>query len=698
MEPIFALDIGTRVVMGLLMNKSERGYEIVASAHTEHLQRAMYDGQVHDVDEVARAVQRVKDELEEKTKIPLQRVAVAAAGRALRTEIASAERREAQPIRWERADVLALEMEAIQQALRQLGPTDGESWVSHHCVGYDTISHWLEGEVIGSLVGQRGKSAKVKIITTFLPRTVVDGLVAVLGRVGLEMLSLTLEPIAAGQAAIPTNMRRLNLALVDVGAGTADVALTRDGSFFAYGMVPMAGDEVTEAICSQYLLDFQIGEKLKRELNTKEHVSFTDFFGTKIKLPKQEVLGLIEPVVRRLGEKIAADILTLNQGVPQAVILIGGGSLTPMLQDMLAETIDLPKARVGIQVRERLTQVFGDKSIKGPEGITPIGIGIAALEEKGLHYYSVSVNDHPIPIFELQLASTAEALLAAGIQPRAFLGRPGAALTFELNGEMQVIKGELGQTAQLLINGQPGRLEQTLKAGDTIRFTPGIPGKDAVTSLKDIVHLTKAKAIFWNGLKDNFAPRVFLNDKEASGEEKINDGAKITFYSNEDLENLLLQKGYSIKGEHHLSLRLNGQSRTIEVALEIILNGRTIKVNCPIKEGDRIEVKEQQISLSALDLKGSSMVFQVNGVEVNYTPIHPMVWWRGEKLTQDSVLSDGMDLRVESQMPILSEILPYAKLPGDMPTGSKLILTVNSQSAEFTTILHPGDRIMVVWA
>jgi cell division protein FtsA len=259
MRNVFALDIGTRVVIGLLMSKSESGFEVIASARTEHAQRAMYDGQVHDVDEVARAVLRVKEEIEAKTGKKLKKVAVAAAGRALCTQTASAVREEAFPIAWEKPDVVSLEMEAVQNAMQKIGGAAAKSLL--HCVGYSTIKQQLEDLPITSLVGQTGKKGEITVIATFLPRTVVDGLTAVLRRVGLTMESLTLEPIAAGQAAIPADMRRLNLALVDIGAGTADIALTKDGSFYAYGMVPMAGDEVTEAICSHYLLEFQEGER-----------------------------------------------------------------------------------------------------------------------------------------------------------------------------------------------------------------------------------------------------------------------------------------------------------------------------------------------------------------------------------------------------------------------------------------------------
>lgn len=700
MEPIFALDIGTRMVMGLVMKKNEeQGYEILASAQTEHKQRAMYDGQVHDVDEVARAVIKVKEALEKKLGLTLKQVAVAAAGRALRTEVAVAEHKEPLPVRWERDHALALEMEAVHVALRQLQSSTEDNAQSYHCVGYSSIAWWNEGEEISNLIGQRGKVARVSVIATFLPRTVVDGLVAVLSRVGLEMTSLTLEPIAAGQAAIPHNMRRLNLALVDIGAGTADIALTRNGSFYAYGMVPMAGDEVTEAICAHYLLDFKVGEKVKREINTKAKLSFKDFLGAKVAAPKEDVLNVIKSVVGKLAESITREIITLNNEAPQAIILIGGGSLTPMLSETVAETLGIPQNRVGIQVRERLGEILGEKSLKGPECITPIGIGIAALEGKGLQYYTVSVNDTIVSIFELQLVTVADALLAAGIQPRSFFGKPGAALTFEWNNELQVIKGTLGNPAQLWVNGQPGKLEQTLIAGDQISFIAGEPGKDAQICFKDVAPLIKEKWIFWNGEREVYAPKVYVNGKPACDADRILDGYKITYIPNDDLKNLLKQKGYDLQTKEEIEFRINGEAHKIFLDREILVNGCRVEEACEIHEGDSIEVSTKQITLGELDLQPKPLIFSVNGAEIEYPPQETCVYFRGQPLTETHPLTDGMELRVEGfkRMPILSDLLPYVKFPDEVPPGSSLKLSVNGQIAEFTTVLHPGDRVKVIW-
>src|SRR5690625_5853026 len=108
---------------------------------------------------------------------------------------------------------------------------------------------------------------------------VIESLLAAIVRGDLEMDALTLEPIAAIDVLIPESMRRLNIALVDIGAGTSDIALTRDGTVTAYGMVPVAGDEITEALSDAYLLDYREAEQMKRAIHPETATTITDILG-----------------------------------------------------------------------------------------------------------------------------------------------------------------------------------------------------------------------------------------------------------------------------------------------------------------------------------------------------------------------------------------------------------------------------------
>ena len=193
----------------------------------------------------------------------MKSAAVAAAGRALYTVTAVSEIEIDGVITYEQER--DLEFAAVQYAQSNLAASNTiDDPTSYYCVGFSTIQYELDNIRLKTLVGQRGKIAKATVIATFLPRQVIDSMQSALQYSSLEMRALTLEPIAAINVLIPPTMRHLNLVLVDIGAGTSDVAITKNGSVIAYGMVPLAGDEVTEAISQKFLLDFNVAEEVKR--------------------------------------------------------------------------------------------------------------------------------------------------------------------------------------------------------------------------------------------------------------------------------------------------------------------------------------------------------------------------------------------------------------------------------------------------
>ena len=108
------------------------------------------------------------------------------------------------------------------------------------------MRYYMNGYQMGNLEGHKAKSIAVDLIATFLPDDVVDGLYKAVEFAGLHVANLTLEPIAAIQVAIPEKFRMLNMALVDVGAGTSDISITKEGTITAYGMIPVAGNRSRE--------------------------------------------------------------------------------------------------------------------------------------------------------------------------------------------------------------------------------------------------------------------------------------------------------------------------------------------------------------------------------------------------------------------------------------------------------------------
>ena len=451
---LFALDIGTRSVVGIILEQQGDHYHVADILVKEHKERAMVDGQIHNVLYVAELIQEIKAELEQ-THGDLKKVSVAAAGRALKTEQASVSiPLKNRPIFTEE-DINRLELQAVQQAQQQLLQQKEDAKNNHYyCVGYSVLYFRLDGEEIGSLLDQQGDEATVEVIATFLPRVVVESLLAALKRADLEMEALTLEPIAAINALIPPTMRRLNVALVDIGAGTSDIAITDKSTVVAYGMVPTAGDEITEALSDHYLLDFPIAETAKRQMHTSEEILIQDILGFDQYFPREEVLEAIFPAIENLAKSIGEEILRLNSNeAPKAVMLVGGGSLTPNLTDELCKILQLPKNRVAVRdVTAIQNLTSADHIMATPELVTPIGIAIAA-QKAPVHYMSLTVNNQVVRLFELKEMTVGDAFLAANIRAKQLYGKPGHGLSLTVNGQNVFVPGEHGQAAKILVNG-----------------------------------------------------------------------------------------------------------------------------------------------------------------------------------------------------------------------------------------------------
>ncbi|MBQ9478920.1 MAG: rod shape-determining protein, partial [Selenomonadaceae bacterium] len=286
-EKIFALDIGTRSVIGIVAVKEpDDSLTIIATQRREHKTRAMLDGQIHDVPKVAAIIKEVTDELEKEVGA-LKSAAVAAAGRELFTVTADASFESDSTITDD--EETNLKFAAVQNAQANLASLHSLNPEDYYCVGYSTIKYELDGVRLKSLVGQRGRLATATVIATFLPCQVINSIQSALDSVGLEVRALTLEPIAAINVLILPSMQHLNLVLVDIGAGTSDIAITTNGSIIAYGMVPVAGDEITDAISQNFLLDFNVAENVKRNAAIGQRSTFGNILGDQFDLTPEEV-------------------------------------------------------------------------------------------------------------------------------------------------------------------------------------------------------------------------------------------------------------------------------------------------------------------------------------------------------------------------------------------------------------------------
>ena len=481
MNNVFGLDIGTRNVVGTVgYQTDDKEFVVTAQYVREHETRAMLDGQIHDIGRVAKTIKEVKDELEKQTGQPLEEVCIAAAGRVLKTVTTHVEYEYAQESVVTGEDVHTLNLLGIEKAQEALKEVNDTSY-KFYCVGYSTVKFFLNDEVFISLEGHKANKIGEDIIVTFLPEDVVDGLYAAVGQAGLSVANMTLEPIAAINVAIPENYRMLNIALVDVGAGTSDISITRDGSIIAYGMIPHAGDEMTEVIVQHFLVDFNMAESIKLQSTTSDTVTYKDIMSIEHTIPAQDVWDVAAPVVDNIAQEVSAKIRELNgDKTVSACFVVGGGGKIHGFTEKLAEDLDLPEERVALRGEEVLGDVtFEQEDIKkDPLLVTPIGICLNYYDQRN-NFIMVRFNGERIKLYDNNRLTIVDAALQAGFPNDELFPKRGTPINFTVNGVARLVRGEAGEGAVVTMNGKPASINTPLEPNSEIIIEPSTAGEAA---------------------------------------------------------------------------------------------------------------------------------------------------------------------------------------------------------------------------
>ena len=300
---------------------------------------------------------------------------------------------------------------------------------------------------------------------------------------------MTLEPIAAMNAAIPAELRLLNLALVDIGAGTTDIALCRDGSVVGYTMATVAGDEVTEAIMRAFLVDFKTAEEIKRALGESEElIRCRNILGQEERVAVPEVVQVIQEPAEKLAEAIAKQILSVNNTAPSAVFLAGGGSKLSGLRERVAEKLEMDEKRVAIAGNNFALSAFSDSlELERPEYATPLGIAVSAGLGLLNDSYVVLLNGQSAKLFRNGVLTLRDILLMNGYSYADMVGKTGKSLTLTVDGKRVVLRGEPAGPAVLQVNDEEATLSAVIHAGDRIHFIPAKAGEDAHRTLGELL-------------------------------------------------------------------------------------------------------------------------------------------------------------------------------------------------------------------
>ncbi len=660
MSNVFGLDIGTRNVVGTVGYRTEdEQFTVIAQYIKEHETRAMLDGQIHDIGRVARTIHSVKEELEKQTGGVLHEVCIAAAGRVLKTVTTHVEYKYTEETIVSGEDVHTLQLLGVEKAQEELKEKNDTKY-KFYCVGYSVVKYYLNDELFISLEGHKANIIACDIIVTFLPEDVVDGLYSAVAQAGLSVGNMTLEPIAAINVAIPENFRMLNIALVDVGAGTSDISITKDGSIIAYGMIPHAGDELTEVIVQHYLVDFKMAEAMKRASMEKDEITYEDIMSIPHTIPSQELWDLVAPTVDKITKEVAEKICELNGDKSvSACFVVGGGGKIHGFTEKLAEYLELSKERVALRGEEVLKEVvFQQPDIKkDPLLVTPIGICMNYYEQRN-NFIMVRFNGERLKLYDNNHLTIVDAAMAADFPNEQIFPKRGKAINFTVNGVARIARGEAGEPAVVTMNGKTVNINTPLEPNSEIIIEPSTTGEDAVYTISQLdEYSTSTIGFVVNGKMITCPKFVQVNGSLESG-----------YYE--------IQEGDVIETRYFYTVGQLVEFMDVEVDTD-----RDILVNNRVADFDSLVYENFSIEWTVLSFGVADVLPEVQQVETDITVF----------VNNEPVPMTGKEEY------IFVDIFDRITFDLNAGRGRAIVTLINGRDAQFTEKLHDGDKVELYW-
>jgi cell division protein FtsA len=386
---IVGLDIGTSKVVAVVAELTPEGrIEIIGQG--SHESRGLKKGVVVNIESTVNAIQRALEEAELMADCKITKVFTGIAGSHIRSFNSTG------MVAVKDKEVTALDVDrAIETARAMPIPTDQQVL---HILTQEFIVDGQDG--VREPMGMSGVRLEVKVHIVTGAVSAAQNIVKCVRRCGLEVSDLVLQPLASSLAVLTEDEKELGVCLVDIGGGTTDIAVFREGAIRHTAVVPIAGDQITNDIAMALRTPTADAEDLKIRFGCALRQLADD--GANIEVP-----GVGDRPSRQLSRQVLAEVIeprveelyTLVQKVlresgyeellSSGIVLTGGSAVMQGMVELGEEIFHMP-VRLGVP---RYAGGLSDV-VRSPRYSTVVGLlieGKTQAERGMLSRQSVSI-------------------------------------------------------------------------------------------------------------------------------------------------------------------------------------------------------------------------------------------------------------------------------------------------------------------
>jgi len=239
-------------------------------------------------------------------------------------------------------------------------------------------------------LGMSGVRLEVEVHIVTAAVTSVQNVIRSVNRAGLTVQDIVLEPLASSEAILSADEKELGLLLIDLGGGTTDVALFRDGAIWHTGVLALGGDHISNDIAVGLRTPTAEAENLKKRhgcaltalVREEETIEVPSVGGRKARALSRQILSdIIQPRVEEIFTLVARDLARAGlQDAPAAgVVVTGGTSIMEGVPELAAQVFDLP-------VRRGIPENIGGLAdvVQSPIYATGVGLALYGVRVGGL--------------------------------------------------------------------------------------------------------------------------------------------------------------------------------------------------------------------------------------------------------------------------------------------------------------------------
>ena len=344
---IVGLDIGTSKVVALVADVQPDGHMDIIGMGT-HESKGLKKGVVVNIESTVNAIQRALEEAELMADCKIQSVFTGIAGSHIRsfnsTGMVAIKDKEVGPIDVDRV---------IETARAMPIPTDQQVL---HILTQEFLIDGQDG--IREPLGMSGVRLEVKVHIVTGAVSAAQNIVKCVRRCGLEVADLILQPLASSIAVLSEDERELGVCLVDIGGGTTDIAVFREGAIRHTAVIPIAGDQVTSDIAMALRTPTPEAEQIKlrygcalRQLADPDEIVEVPGLGDRAprELSRQMLAEVIEPRIEELYSLIQQVLRQsgFEELLSSGIVLTGGSSVMQGMVELGEEIFHMP-VRLGV--------------------------------------------------------------------------------------------------------------------------------------------------------------------------------------------------------------------------------------------------------------------------------------------------------------------------------------------------------------